>query len=436
METVCCVVDHERIMKHVYELMSGAKDSIYISTPLIDWTSSCGASDSMLDLIQGICTNGVQVNILVQEDGIILSPTGKATKTLPKLPLKCSVRIVKNFGPVLKDQLLAWTPTLVKILEDNKTDERVDDVLSMVEKGIYRHNQSYILVDSLILVVGSFMFYAPPAQPHCVVSIGRTNSRFVDYAKANWASTTSSMSSTKMTTAKDGITGTIQTGVNTELDLICRWIDEADHYCYIESPLLLSHHETKNKVAEHIVKRLLRAHKNQESDDFRCIILVNTEHIMSTPFENQSYIGEKLNYTLEYITSEIKKASISPALLKNRIFIGRLEDRCIYSTIFIQDGKRCILTSSSICDRSLMSQNTELGVIIGDVERIQNLEQILWTKHTSAHDVDNFSTFFNSCIAEEGHVRKHTLWRDIVVSNSYKIRDFLLQNLIGLSYFT
>lgn len=525
METTCCFVGHERIMDHVCELLGRARKSIYISSPQMDFTSPF-----FTHVLSDVCKNGVKVNILIQEDGIENAST---TGALPSLPGGCFVRVVKNFGPKIKHELLPWTATIAEILEKNKLAvAEADYVLNMMEKGIYRYNQSYIVVDSSVLIfgMGGVTSFVPPtkgaggtkgAEGHFVVSIGKCDERFATYVKANWMASGRpdrsgrEDSATTTSAALTAMKGFAVSG-STELELICRWIDESDSYCYIETSLFLSHKDTKNKVVEHLVKRLIRAYQNDESDNFCCVVLTNLEHTTATPLESATYIAKKINYTTKFIEAELKRASITPKLLRNRIFIGCLggavpaphppagniplavdppelrswspaytkheHDRSSSSSsstfpyhetkrssssphyetkhvpvgaeqelppswcphpikgmCFIQDGKRCLLSSSSICDRSLTSQDSELGIILGNVEQIESLEQLLWHEHlfdSKQHEHISFTKFFEGCASEQGNVRRHAWWKDEEMFESYKNYDFILQKLFGAVYYT
>ena len=55
----------------------------------------------------------------------------------------------------------------------------------------------------------------------------------------------------------------------------------------------------------------------------------------------------------------------------------------VHSNIVIQDGLRCVRSSSNLTDRSLGSLpcDTELGLVITDAAEIQRLQQTLWSRY-------------------------------------------------------
>ena len=195
------------------------------------------------------------------------------------------------------------------------------------------------------------------------------------------------------------------------------------------------------------------------------MILTNKEHTQSTKFESAGYIAEKLNYTLRYIVDQLKSVDIVPSSLKNRIFLGGLlstssssslptalvQEQAIRGMCFIQDGKKCLLSSSSICDRSLISGDKELGIVIADEEKIKYLEQEIWSSHIAhahAHtDVGGsssstattgitFHSFFEACENQQGNVYKHRQWKDDETISFNKSYDFFLEKLLGRIYYT
>lgn len=442
METICFLVDVDRIMEHVCDLLMTITDSksiIYISTPYIDWDYTIihhGKQITVYELINNICEVS-HVNILVKEGGILYNKSD----ILPRLPTSCNVKTVKNFGPILKDHFLPWTSTVEEIFNNNKSDEKIDHAFETINRGIYSFNQSYILINNAIAVVGDFHFYdkGTPVQgaekKYGIAAVLHANDSFVNYAHSNWDA--------QNTQSTVGFVVS-----SNEHELICKWILESKHYCYIESPLLISHPETSNKIIECLVQRLIRAHFSKENDPFKCMILVNSKKksSISTVFESSEIIADKLNYTLEYIKSELEKHIGSSIMLKNRLFIGYVDNVEFFSTIFIQDGRQCLLSSSAICD--MMSKNSELGVIIDDQDRINNFQQTIWHKHADILEKtdDNiaFDDFFTSCVEDYfTKIKRHYLWRDNVLSEidytkskMFKFEDAVTKKLLGEAYFS
>ena len=81
----------------------------------------------------------------------------------------------------------------------------------------------------------------------------------------------------------------------------------------------------------------------------------------------------------------------------------------IHSNIVIQDGIRCVRSSSNLTDRSLGSLpcDTELGVIVTDMAAIQKLQQTLWKRYCKIEDdvVLTHTEFFTRAWSGQGLLR-------------------------------
>ena len=427
MEVVCFIVDRERALKNVMDLLLGARESVFISVDTVNFSALLHHNRSLLSILEKICKTCV-VNILVSEDGIVCDESSDKIN-LPKLPTNCNVKFVKNSGPSVKSEFLPWTPTLKTLVKKNLHDKKVENFCALLQKGIYKHNQSYILIDTSILLFGSSFFKTlPSASVHAPLCVCRSTKEFVDFSHNNWIA--------------GGWKDYMEEEEEKQEDeeKIAQLIETARNYCYIETPLFLSHYETTNKIAQSLVKRLVRiaaASNNGEDDPFQCVILVNVKHIESTIFEGPIRIGKKLNYTLEYIIAEIQKAGIDPAVFHDRLFIGYLNKTEIHSSVVIQDGVQCFLSSSSLTDRSLCRQNSEILIEVSDTERIETLQTLLWSKHTNENNGNlHFVDFFDMCVAQQGNIVKHKLWMDPVHTTSFKCSDLIAQTVIGKCSFT
>jgi hypothetical protein len=252
-ETICCLVDQAVINSEVFALIAGAKKSVYVSRPMIDL-----ARDPVMLAINHLCasggaSSGPDVFVLMSSDGYNVA----RESGLPTLPPRCTVRVAKDFGPKLKDELIPWTRTVEAIVDVVKTKS---PHLKIVDEGIYKYNQCYVLIDESILLIGPI-----GSLPLMVVS-KCYNPNFVSYAKKNWdiagafgafgiIGPYGHVGSDIESLAADGIL----LGPQIE-ETMCRWIDEAKSYCYIETSVFISHKDTKNRIAERLVKRLLRSY--------------------------------------------------------------------------------------------------------------------------------------------------------------------------------
>ena len=82
----------------------------------------------------------------------------------------------------------------------------------------------------------------------------------------------------------------------------------------------------------------------------------------------------------------------------------------IHSNIVIQDGVRCVRSSSNLTDRSLGSLpcDTELGVVVTDASAIQRLQQTLWKRYCQLEDTAPTLThldFFSRAWSGQGLLR-------------------------------
>lgn len=461
METHFLLTGKPRIVEYFGILFGSAKRTIQISCPRIDFESK-----TLHKLIFEPCQRKVKIEILTDEDCVSSSSAD--------LPLECTVRRVKHTGPSIGDEFVACTNTAMKLITKAENKE-FSGFAKMLEQGIYRYNRSYVLIDSCTLIFGSFSIddtdVSDIANSHEIISVStKCDPIFVDFVRENWdtrgcSSLLAHTSTTTTTIASSKIVGGNRLyNPEEETNLICQWIDEAKEYCYLETSIFLSHATTKNRIAEHLVRRLLRAHRttvsandgnsNLSVDPFCCVILTNMEHTNGTRFESPSYIADKVNYSLQYIIEELKNAGVVPTDLKNRIFLGHLMPlhtnfdnlSIIKGTFFIQDGKKCLLSSSSISDRSLTGiADRELAITIFDSKRIKSLEQEVWSNHLChpLHKPDGtpdpltFISFFEGCVEQQGRVKKPQLWAGgQKIFQHYKVYDFLLSRILGKIYYT
>ena len=240
---------------------------------------------------------------------------------------------------------------------------------------------------------------------------------------------------------------------------MCQLIQEAQSYIYIESSTFLSYEKTKNRIAHFLVERLVKTYHNPE-DTFKCIILTNAYHVDETMFERGDYINERIKYTLEWIMKEIETTySLPPLEFRDRIIVGAFEQSVqISGMLFVQDGTHCILSTSSLCDRSLASQNSELALLLRDRARIASLETILWINYIPVSDEDDKKTV--TCVFDELfeylstskdqdqdkdtnveetanvniNIVRRKAWMNPSVRRKFMANDLILQHLIGGMY--
>ncbi len=461
-----CLVDQTIINAEVFDLVSHAEKSIYISRPMMDLVHD----PVMLAIGDPTRTRTPNVFILMSSDGY----TAAKNAGLPTLPPRCTVRFVRNFGPKLKDELIPWTRTVESIVTASSSAHGTSSgssgsgaalagAMRVLEDGIYKYNQPYMLIDDKLLVIG-------PIGSLPVMIVGRcTTPNFPDYVRRNWDASGSLSTTATMLMMPPANPEGILLGSQIE-ETICQWIDEAKYYCYLETSVFISQKETKNKVAQRLVKRLIRSYEMDKTyaemiststgdptPHFKCLIVTNPQDARSTAIESKEFVAEKINLTLEYIMDEIKAQGIEPALLKDRIFVAVTEQNRTSKeggTILITDGERGLFTSATISDRSLSSTmttpvpvfnvagstqsssgggDTEIGITVQSRDNIAVLEEIIYWKRGNINDFDNL---FNSCVSGLASLTKHQFWESDKKSDSFKVNDFTLRKLLGRSHFT
>lgn len=230
-----------------------------------------------------------------------------------------------------------------------------------------------------------------------------------------------------------------------EHDLMCHLIENSQNYIYIESSTFLSGSQlqTQNQIAKYLCDRLIKKGTNRIAnnttikDEFKCLIVVNHYgHIQNTLFEDAQYINEKIKLTLEYIMKEISDQGYDPIDFKDDIFICSNPDQEISFSVFIQDGKNCLLSSSSICDRSLDKKNIELALYFRNSLQILHLQKILWQKYNFNYNSNEFNLFFTHLRSNANdRVISKRSWYNLNVKKKFKKSNIILKCLIGDIYY-
>ena len=441
---------NQKIKKNILRLFDYAKKNIYISCPSIKNFTK------LIPIFENVCDREVKINILVSEKPLLNSSSTTSLSTKSSLNRGCFVKIVKKFGPTYAQEIVSWTESLVSNLFSGEGDDGDEKMMvKNMEEKIYKYNQSYIVIDSSILIFGNgvLMFLNRDSLVDdsdrgdtSMVVIGKIDQNFYNQVVlTNWETSGNIDEEEGKEERK-----------NSGLETIYQMIDESNESIYLETSLFLSNKDTENKVADHLVQRLARSY-HSDNDHFQCVIIIiqsnndgdNSNSNSEFPFiESPNYIADKINYTVKYIEDQLEQLSINPKLLRSRIFIGSRifinrgqlsllvnnNDQVTMMSCLIQDGKKCLLTSSSISDRSLI-YNNELGIVLidGDGGQVKDLEQSI-----CEHDCQNFSAFFQKCLDNETKfIKRHTFWKnDNDLFNSCKNYDFILQKLLGKVYYT
>ena len=176
---------------------------------------------------------------------------------------------------------------------------------------------------------------------------------------------------------------------HTEHSLVQWLILTSTTYVHLEQQLFISNDKTTNKVASALVERIVRAVKQGDAG-FRCFIITNVRNPDDTPLLD-FFLLMLFMWSWRWMESYAQKLGVTLSQFYEHVVFLHLEHTVngttypikVHSNIVIQDGIRCVRSSSNLTDRSLGSLpcDTELGVVITDVASIQRLQQTLWKRY-------------------------------------------------------
>lgn len=167
-------------------------------------------------------------------------------------------------------------------------------------------------------------------------------------------------------------------------------IRNARSYLHIEHQMIISTDTTHNKVAYELVHRIGRAVREGDQD-FRVIMLVNYMHPDEGNLFN-TYLRMCLMWSKKRMERLAEKMGIQDSLY-DHLRLGYLQHEDvaikIHSNVLIQDGEKCLRSSSNLSDRSLSKRpaDTELGIVVTDARSIARLQQNLWNKYLNTSGV-------------------------------------------------
>ena len=172
---------------------------------------------------------------------------------------------------------------------------------------------------------------------------------------------------------------------HTEHSLVQWLIMNASSYIHLEQQLFISNDKTTNYIAKALVDRVVRAVRNQEQH-FRCFVLTNVRNPDDSPLLD-FFILMLLMWSWRWMELYAQEQGITLGAFYEHIVFLHLEHEGypikVHSNIVIQDGLRCVRSSSNLTDRSLgtLPCDTELGLVITDAAEIQRLQQTLWNRY-------------------------------------------------------
>lgn len=204
-----------------------------------------------------------------------------------------------------------------------------------------------------------------------------------------------------------------------EHSLIQWLIRTSTTYVHLEQQLFISNNKTTNNVAQALVDRVVRAVIEGDSR-FKCFVITNVRNPDDTPLLD-FFLLMLFMWSWRWMESYAQQLGISlPQFYEHIVFLHVEHNGFpvkIHSNIVIQDGIRCLRSSSNLTDRSLgtLPCDTELGLIVTDVHAIQRLQQTLWRRYLLRDESDVVITpaeFFVSAWGSQGLLRNvvtHTL---------------------------
>lgn len=393
MKHVVWCIDYASIWQSVHDLMMAAQRHIYLALYQLDWDQNVKPGVTFIQLLKYVCGRGVQVSILLSDQFLSVCPPPTW------LPRTCEIKVVVKPGSSIIAESPLWktvTPLLAPFVH-------LPAVSQMTQIQPYYFHQQYMIVDDELAIVGSLDLnkYVKENPGHREVALGdmgqhalacivTPNASFCQFAVENFAKHGEAAPSEVKTELPFGdlqqppsFVGSFPAQFN-ELDLIYTMIRDVRHVLYIETRYFISHRETRNQIAKHLVDRLVRAYT--EKEDLKIVVFVNKQYFTSTM---DSYLSSQLALTALYISSLLEEHKIDPTQMVDYFFIGSLTRNiptAIVTTCILQDTTRCLLTSSPLWDRSLTHQCDELGIVIDDPTANSHLRTTLWQEHLEISD--------------------------------------------------
>jgi len=216
---------------------------------------------------------------------------------------------------------------------------------------------------------------------------------------------------------------------HTEHSLIQWLINTSVSYIHLEQQLFISNDKTTNHVAQSLVNRVVRAVREGDKA-FKVFVITNVRNPDDTPLLD-FFILMLFLWSWRWMESDAQRQGVTLDQFYNHIVFLHLEHNTypikVHSNILIQDGSRCVRSSSNLTDRSLgaLPCDTELGLIVTDVAEINRLQQVLWKRYLQV-DLGSPSVqrdeVFRSATASQG------LFRNVVTHT--------LPNLFTVEYLT
>ncbi|OVE81147.1 hypothetical protein BVY03_04470 [bacterium K02(2017)] len=397
------LLDYKHISQKLINLFRSATKSIYYTAWVIDFDLKIAENLTFLNLIEETCLRGVSVNILLNKNALypLLVP-----KSLPE---GCKVNLVPYFGHEV--------PLTGKFLFKNfvRTNKQYPFTGS-----INCLHQKYVLVDDLHLMLGGTDLSEKRLADKYYSKRLKTDYRWRELAVTLSSSPDFNLFAVnnfnikgKALLNKNNWVGSY--GQNhTEVNLMNHLITNSKNYLFLETQYFFYLDISKFTIVDQILERLLKAIQNKE--DYKVIILTNHKIYDSNSLLLHGLYYMRLAESLERIRRFFKKHQVDKTTLEKYLAIGCLESADIpiftHVKLLLKDGDQALVTSSNINNRSLSPTDSdiELGVVINDKNKINNLESNIFSSLVGHKNIDSFASFFKAFKNNEGAIKNIPLY--------------------------
>jgi phosphatidylserine/phosphatidylglycerophosphate/cardiolipin synthase-like enzyme len=374
------LTDFDQCKKAIVELFTQAESTIYYSTFLcdlfFDMPTPEGGTVTMMGLIQNAVDRGVKVHILYNP--ILDYGTANVEDILKQLPAEVNLRnSVSNFGP-------NW---LTKHFSNNSR--------------YAFHHQKYICVDGDIPNQGKIMVTGCDVNEerngwlkkntlgyfwHELSVVTNCTKTMYDWVLFNHNAEKRINYDEDMKPAPFPLVN----GGWQEENVMVNMILKAKHSIHLENQIFISGGaEQENRISLAIVDRIVRG--IAQDDDFYAMVLTNAAQQDEPSKVTQWYCSLTIEWSIRGMIEIAKQRGLTEEQLFSRLLVGRLEHNDIlvkvHSNFIIQDGYRCIRTSSNLADRSLSHRpcDAETGIMVkGDC--VAEFQQRLFNMYFNTTD--------------------------------------------------
>jgi hypothetical protein len=390
MECISWCINEQDIWVCLITLFERAQKSIHLAVPTFNWKTLLGLpgqKELFSNIVKQTTQRGVQIHILAGETLL------RSREERP--PSNCFVRYVARFGSKIKDECIFWhwDDLISEQLEDGTT-------IAMGEKRVFWFNQSYLMMDETLALVGPIDLSMKPDvlgsfsdtkvnySPVCAVV--KPDEKFIKVVMSNWNS--NGLKSIPMMdrfffdSKQNALATRPINATNPQHNQMIKLIQEAKESIFIQSEYFVSNGTTENKIAEALIRRMVKAYQTKD-DPFCFIVLTNSQ---SPQHFHQMYHTTLLCLSTDYMMELLQRLGVpDPYELHTRILVASVQTAkaitYFQGTLLIQDSRVALVSSAAIYDHSLAPHCcAEFGVIIKEKkynQLVAHLEHQLLQEH-------------------------------------------------------